>query len=263
MSSPVVIVQPRLALEDPHDCTDANDMLAVFDALFDGLVRYGKDGGYVPALAGFWDVTPDARHWTFRLREGLSFHDGTPCDAAAVCQSLIRMARPDKGYTLGAPGVWHQYLGDAEIEAVDPLTVAIRLSKPIADLLDILVYGYVVAPSALDRYEAGDTSQPVGTGPYRLVSSEPGHALHLQRFDNWHGERPANAELTFRLETSREARLEMLISGQAQEASDKGISGVPTFVFAQKYAVSGAQPADQLARAIRQVSGEINAQAAE
>jgi len=54
-----------------------------------------------------------------------------------------------------------------------------------------------------------------------------------------------------------------LISGQAQEASDKGISGVPTFVFAQKYAVSGAQPPDQLARAIRQVSAEINAQAAE
>jgi predicted DsbA family dithiol-disulfide isomerase len=54
-----------------------------------------------------------------------------------------------------------------------------------------------------------------------------------------------------------------LISGRAQEASDKGISGVPTFVFAQKYAVSGAQPADQLARAIREVSAEINAQAAE
>ena len=54
-----------------------------------------------------------------------------------------------------------------------------------------------------------------------------------------------------------------LISGRAQEASDKGISGVPTFVFAQKYAVSGAQPAEMLARAIRQVSAEINAQAAE
>src|SRR5436190_762530 len=46
-------------------------------------------------------------------------------------------------------------------------------------------------------------------------------------------------------------------------AGEEGLSGVPTFVFAQKYAVSGAQPADQLARAIRQVSGEINAQAAE
>ena len=55
----------------------------------------------------------------------------------------------------------------------------------------------------------------------------------------------------------------MLVSAQAQEAADKGISGVPTYVFAGKYAVSGAQPADQLARAIREVSAEVNAQAAE
>src|SRR3954468_14952361 len=54
-----------------------------------------------------------------------------------------------------------------------------------------------------------------------------------------------------------------LISARGKEASDKGISGVPTFVFAGKYAVSGAQPAEQLARAIRQVSAEVNAQAAE
>jgi predicted DsbA family dithiol-disulfide isomerase len=54
-----------------------------------------------------------------------------------------------------------------------------------------------------------------------------------------------------------------LISALAQEASEKGVSGVPTFVFAQKYAVSGAQDAERLARAIRQVSAEINAQAAE
>ena len=54
-----------------------------------------------------------------------------------------------------------------------------------------------------------------------------------------------------------------LISAQAKEASDKGISGVPTFVFAQKYAVSGAQEPEQLAAAIRQVSAEVNAQAAE
>ena len=54
-----------------------------------------------------------------------------------------------------------------------------------------------------------------------------------------------------------------LVSGQAQEAADKGISGVPTYVLAQKYAVSGAQPPEMLARAIRQVSAEVNAQAAE
>ncbi|WP_315741455.1 MULTISPECIES: DsbA family oxidoreductase [unclassified Bradyrhizobium] len=54
-----------------------------------------------------------------------------------------------------------------------------------------------------------------------------------------------------------------LVSGQAQEAAEKGISGVPTYVFAQKYAVSGAQDPQLLARAIRQVSAEVNAQAAE
>src|SRR5450755_1329143 len=53
------------------------------------------------------------------------------------------------------------------------------------------------------------------------------------------------------------------ISAQAQEAADKGVSGVPTYVFAEKYAAYGAQPPDQLARAISQVSAEVNAQAAE
>src|SRR3979490_1760715 len=67
-------------------------------------------------------------------------------------------------------------------------------------------------------------------------------------------------EVRRRLATDEDVEL---ISAQAKDASDKGISGVPTFVFAQKYAVSGAQPAEQLARALRQVSGEINAQAAE
>jgi predicted DsbA family dithiol-disulfide isomerase len=68
------------------------------------------------------------------------------------------------------------------------------------------------------------------------------------------------ADVRKRLATDEDVAL---VSGDAQEAADKGISGVPTFVFAQKYAVSGAQPADMLARAIRQVSEEINAQAAE
>ncbi len=68
------------------------------------------------------------------------------------------------------------------------------------------------------------------------------------------------AETKRRLATDEDVDV---VSGQAQEASDKGISGVPTFVFAQKYAVSGAQPAELLARAIRQCSAEVNAEAAE
>ena len=68
------------------------------------------------------------------------------------------------------------------------------------------------------------------------------------------------AEVRARLATDEDTAL---VSGNAQEAADKGISGVPTYVFAQKYAVSGAQDPAMLARAIRQVSAEVNAQAAE
>lgn len=219
MNSAVTILQPRLRLDDPHDCTDANDVLAVFDAIFDGLVRYGRNGGFVSGLATEWRVSSDARHWTFALREGLTFHDGSPCDAEAVCLSLRRMARPDKGYTLGAPGVWHQYLGDARIEATDGLTVEIHLSKPIADLLDILVYGYVVAPSALESYEAGDTTRPVGTGPYRVAEVVTGQEIRLERFDGWHGPAPANASIRFKLEPDAAKRLSALQAGEVQVAN--------------------------------------------
>jgi len=68
------------------------------------------------------------------------------------------------------------------------------------------------------------------------------------------------AEVRARLATDADVDL---ISGQAEEAAEKGISGVPTFVFAQKYAVSGAQDPAQLAKAIRHISAEINAEAAE
>ena len=77
------------------------------------------------------------------------------------------------------------------------MTVEIHLSKPIADLLDILVYGYVVAPSALERYESGDTTLPVGTGPYRVTEVVHGQEIRLQRFDGWHGVAPANDSICF------------------------------------------------------------------
>ena len=67
------------------------------------------------------------------------------------------------------------------------LTVESSLSSPIADLLDILVYGYVLAPSALERYDSGDTTRPVGTGPYRMTEAVSGQEVRLERFGGWHG----------------------------------------------------------------------------
>lgn len=116
------IAQPRIALFDPQDCTDSADALALLDAVFDPLVRRVGPGRFVAGLAEEW-VQEDARRTLFRLRPGAVFHDGTPCDAAAVAASLMRMADPAVGATLGAPGVWAQYLAGCEVEVVNSRTL--------------------------------------------------------------------------------------------------------------------------------------------
>jgi peptide/nickel transport system substrate-binding protein len=165
------IAQRRIMMRDPHDCTDAADELTVYHALFDTLVkRVGQ--GFAPHLAESWTVAGDARTWVFRWRAGHRFHDGTPCDAAAVVGSLARMARPDKGRTLGAPGVWHQYLGRAVVSAPDPLTVVIDLPDPLADLLDILEQGFILSPASCAALDRGEAAPLVGSGPYRLLAHD-------------------------------------------------------------------------------------------
>jgi peptide/nickel transport system substrate-binding protein len=117
MSDHPVILQKSVEFRDPHDCTDSGDALALLDAVFDAPVRRRPDGGYAPALAERWAVSPDARTWTLTLRSGLTFHDGRSLDASVMAASIARMQRPDVGATLGAPAVWGQYLGGAKIAA--------------------------------------------------------------------------------------------------------------------------------------------------
>ncbi|WP_416356192.1 ABC transporter substrate-binding protein [Aureimonas phyllosphaerae] len=172
MTPPVTILQRRADLVDPHDCTDAADDLSILSAICETLVRRGDDG-FKPGLAERWSVEPDARRWRFRIRDGASFHDGSRCDAQAVAQSLQRMAREDKGYTLGAPAVWRQYLGNAAITG-DGLDLSIDLAEPMADLLDVLVQGFIASPDCLPKMDAGDIAAIVGTGPYRVEAVSNG-----------------------------------------------------------------------------------------
>lgn len=211
-----IILQARLPLRDPHDCTDGADELCLYGAFYDTLLR--RDGtGFAPGLATRWEVAADARRWRFHLRPGLRFHDGTPCDAAAVCASLRRMARPDKGYTLGAPGVWAQYLGDARIDARDPLTVEIALAAAMADLPDVLVQGFIVAPAGIAALEAGETTAPIGTGPYRMTGHGPGW---IEAEAVAHPHRPAaNPRLRWEAEADPARRLARLLDGTADVAT--------------------------------------------
>lgn len=212
-----IIAQARLGIHDPHDCTDASDELPILHSIYDTLVRrVGQD--FVPHLAQSWTVSEDARIWTFQLREGVRFHDGTLCDAAAVAQSLARMAREDKGYTLGAPAVWRQFLGGADLKTPDPLTLRVTLAAPMADLLDVLEQGFIVAPSIFDTLDAKVYTTQCGTGPYRLVSVTH-DAITATRSDTHFAGVPNNKDITWRLVPDPGDRLSLLEQGKVQVAN--------------------------------------------
>lgn len=212
-----VIAQARLGIHDPHDCTDANDELTILHAVYDTLVRrVGQD--FVPHLAQRWTVSDDARTWTFQLQKDVLFHDGSACDAQAVAACLKRMAREDKGYTLGAPAVWRQFLGDAVLTVVAPLTLTVTLTAPMADLLDVLEQGFIVAPSAFAALDAKDYTTQIGSGPYRLASVDADR-ITATRIDTHFAGLPANAEITWCHVPDAVERLALLERGEAQVAN--------------------------------------------
>ena len=212
-----VIAQARLGIYDPHDCTDASDELPILHAIYDTLVRrVGQD--FVPHLAQRWTVSDDARTWMFHLHPDVQFHDGSPCDAQAVAASLERMARADKGYTLGSPAVWRQFLGGAVLEVVDAVTLSVTLAAPMADLLDVLEQGFIVAPSAFAALDAKDYTTQIGSGPYRLITVEATQ-ITASRVDRHFAGLPSNAEVTWRLVPDTAERQGLLERGEVQVAN--------------------------------------------
>ncbi|MGD1884538.1 MAG: ABC transporter substrate-binding protein [Paracoccaceae bacterium] len=208
------ILQANARLVDPHDCTDAADDLTILQAICDPLVRR-KGTEHLPALARSWSTT-DGQDWMFKLRPDVAFHDGTRVDAEAVRQSLQRMARPDKGYTLGAPGVWHQYLGAAKIDVEAPLVIRVRLAHPMADLLDVLEQAFIVAPSVIEALDAGNLHRLMGSGPYKLSAQGPGCITAEAATRPQH---PPNPQIEWRACPDEEIRQSLLETGEAQVAT--------------------------------------------
>ncbi len=212
-----IIAQPRLVLGDPHDCTDSADDLTIYHAIFDTLVRR-VEKRYLPLLAKSWSVDDDAKVWRFVLQEGVQFHDGTLFDADAVKQNILRMAREDKGYTLGSPAVWRQYLGDAEIVVESPTSLTIKLAMPMADLLDVFEQGFMVAPSSFAALDADRRDSYIGTGPYKICSIASDRVC-AERVDGHFMFTPQNREIVWQHVVSPDERLMMMQSGEAQVAT--------------------------------------------
>lgn len=166
--------------------------------LFSGLVRIAGDGTPRPDLAEAWEVTPDGRTYSFRLRDDLYWHDGHRVESSDVAFTVSRVQQ--SGFQ-GAVTLALRWAG-VEVQTPDGLTVIFRLPEARADFLaqtelGVLPEHLLSGLSVLDLLESPFHRAPVGSGPYRLVELSPERAL-LERNPSYHLGSPTIDEIELR-----------------------------------------------------------------
>jgi len=220
--------------------------------IFEGLVSL-KTGTteIIPGLATSWDSSPDGKTWTFHLREGVKFQDGTDFDAAAVCFNFDRWYGFKGSFqNSSATYYWQTVFGGfkqnekaneslgtslySNCTAKDSKTAVIVLTKPSASFLGALslsAFG-IASPDALKKYGADKgtvdadgvfhptgtfgTEHPIGTGAFKFESWTRGDKLTLVRYDDYWGEKAKLDKLIIRPIADNAARLQALQAGEIQ-----------------------------------------------
>ena len=160
----------------PRIAGSARDIAPPF---FDHLIRVGDDGKYKPGLALSWDASADGKIITFKLRQGVTFHDGTPFNAQAVKANIDDLIPPKADIISGI----------ASAEVVDDYTV--KLTLPSYNNLILYHFAvnpltYMYSPEALKKNGANwATTHPVGTGPFMLKDYQPDISLTLVKNPNY------------------------------------------------------------------------------
>ena len=199
-----------MALEPPHLDPTAGAPAAidevVYANVFEGLTRIGSKGEVLPALAESWTISDDGKIYTFKLRSGVSFHDGTSFDSADVKFSLDR-ARAE-GSTNAQKGLFKAI---ECVEATAPDTVVVKLSSPAGNFLFNMGWGdaVIVAPESAE----GNKANPVGTGPFKFSNWVKGASVELVKNSTYWGNPVALEKATFRFISDPAASLSAMLAG--------------------------------------------------
>lgn len=183
---------------------------SVSQQLFDGLVQFDSTLMVAPALAEFWKATRDGLTWTFTLRKGVRFHDGSEVTARDVVYSLTRLLDP--ATRSGGADLFLNIQGAAEfrsgraktvtgLKALDRSTVQIVLTEATVPLVSLLAVGQakIVPEAVASKNGDGFGSRPVGTGPFKFVQWERGKEIVLEANEAYFGGAPRLSRLIFRI----------------------------------------------------------------
>jgi ABC-type transport system substrate-binding protein len=182
------------------------------NAMYDGLVHWNTKMEAVPALATSWEPSPDGKVWTFKLREGVKFHDGTPFNAQAVKATVDHMMDKDSPSPRRA-----SYTLIQEIQTPDDHTVRFVTDPPTPDFPFLMADQAVkiVSPTALQKFGKDFGRNPVGTGPYAFEEWVPNdHVSAVINPDYW-GPKPQVRRFVYRPIPEAAGRVIALKTGEA------------------------------------------------
>ncbi|MGO7761454.1 ABC transporter substrate-binding protein [Rhizobium ruizarguesonis] len=179
-------------------------------AIHRGLVNYGVDGKISPELAESYEISPDAKEYTFHLRAA-TFHDGSPVTAADVKASLQRILDPN-----GKAAFRNELSIISSIETPDEKTVKLTLSKPSVALVDYLALPEsVIVPAAWLAQNAGNpNASPVGAGPFKFVNWTRGREIVVDKYPGYYkAGKPDLDEVHYVFYSDENTRVNALKSG--------------------------------------------------
>lgn len=211
---------------DPAGQTNAT-VQSVVDHVIEPLVRLQADGSLGPGLAERWEVSPDQRTYTLRVRPGVRFHDGAILDADAVKLSLDRFLNPQLKVPLRAP--FDTNLVDSVV-IVDPSTVRLQLKQSFRLFLQKLAATEmgIVSPAHAHAYPESYNEEPVGTGPYRFKERRRGESVVLERFERYWGSTPYFPQVQFRIVPEVATRESLLLANQVEMIIQPPLSDIPS-----------------------------------